>query len=252
MLLRYGNNLNVKNDTIYFTPEMYSIIQEFDNVRDLGIQVSNSGDFKDHIDNIIKRTKKVIGWVLRSFINRSLNFLKKMWVTIIRPIIDYGSQVWSPLEGVDMDRIEKLQYNFTKLIPEIRGLSYEERLKKLNLSSLQRQFERYKIFYTWKVLQGIVPGCGIKVRSEWNSRNGLKLEVNRTGDDRIGRLRDQSFQISAPKIWNSLPIFLRNLETSSKSIFKTNLDNYLRTIPDCPRVGSRAWSKNSLTDILSN
>ena len=146
-----------------------------------------------------------------------------MWVSIIRPLIDYGSQVWSPTEGVMLDKIEKLQYDFTRLMPEIRNLPYEERLKKLGISSLQRRFERYKIFYIWKILQGQVPPCGITIRSEKYTRNGLKLNVNRTDNNRIGKLRDQSFQYSAPKIWNSLPIFIRNLETDSKASFKNAL-----------------------------
>ena len=135
-------------------------------------------------------------------------------------------------------------------MPEIRNLPYEERLKKLGISSLQRRFERYKIFYIWKILQGQVPPCGIMIRSEKYTRNGLKLNVNRTDNNRIGKLRDQSFQYSAPKIWNSLPIFIRNLETDSKASFKTALDGYLRNIPDSPRIGSSSWAKNSLVDIL--
>ena len=126
---------------------MAGIIEEHVDVRDLGLRMSSNADFNAHINDVIKKTRKVIGWVLRSFMNRSLAFLKRMWVTIIRPLIDYGSQVWSPIEGVLLDKIEKLQYDYTRLIPEIRNLNYEERLKKLGISSLQRRFERYKIFY---------------------------------------------------------------------------------------------------------
>ena len=240
----------IKESTIYFTPQMQSVIEEYENVRDLGVIVSNNAEFLEHIDLLIKKVRKVIGWILRSFLNRSLEFMKRMWISIVRPLIDYGSQIWSPQEGPLMDRIEKLQYDFSKLIPEIRNMSYEMRLKKMNLSSLQRRFERYKIFYTWNIIQGIVPECGLNIRSMKNSRNGLKFEVKKTEKSRIGKIRDQSFQVSAPKIWNSLPIFIRNLETTSKAEFKTALDSYLRDIPDIPRLGYSTWAKNSLVDIL--
>ena len=58
MLLRYGKNTEVKQDTSYFPPEMFSVITEHDHVRDLGIQVSNSADFNYHIDTIVKKTRK--------------------------------------------------------------------------------------------------------------------------------------------------------------------------------------------------
>lgn len=200
MLLRYGKDENIKYDTSYFTPDMAGIIEEHEDVRDLGLRMSSNADFNAHISEVIKKMRKVIGWVLRSFMNRSIEFMKRMWVAIIRPLIDYGSQVWSPTEGTILDKIEKLQYDYTRLIPEIRNLTYEDRLKKLGISSLQRRFERYKIFYVWKILQEQVPSCRITIRSEKLSRNGLKLNVNRTDNSRIGRLRDQSFQYSAPKI----------------------------------------------------
>ena len=83
-----------------------------------------------------------------------------------------------------------------------------------------------------------------------NSRNGLKFEIQKTEKSKIGKIRDQSFQVSAPRIWNSLPIFIRNLETTSKAEFKTALDSYLRDIPDIPRLGYSTWAKNSLVDIM--
>ena len=120
----------IKESTIYFTPQMQSVIEEYENVRDLGVIVSNNAEFLEHIDLLIKKVRKVIGWILRSFLNRSLEFMKRMWISIVRPLIDYGSQIWSPQEGPLMDRIEKLQYDFSKLIHEIRNMSYEMRLKK--------------------------------------------------------------------------------------------------------------------------
>merc|ERR1712240_385627 len=40
-------------------------------------------------------------------------------------------------------RLKKLQYNFTKLAPELRNLSYIERLKSFAINNIQRRFERY-------------------------------------------------------------------------------------------------------------
>ena len=49
MILRYGVNETLKDETMYFTPDMECPIEVFDNVRDLGIQMSSSADFKHHI-----------------------------------------------------------------------------------------------------------------------------------------------------------------------------------------------------------
>ena len=63
--------------------------------------------------------------------------------------IDYGSQLWSTTQIKSLNKIERVQRSFTKFIPGMRPLSYEDRLKSLHLYSVQRQFERYTIIYTY-------------------------------------------------------------------------------------------------------
>ena len=42
---------------------------------------------------------------------------------------------------------------------------------------MQRQFDRYRILYSRKVVRGIVPPMGIVLRDKSNSRDGLKVIV---------------------------------------------------------------------------
>ena len=60
-----------------------------------------------------------------------------------------------------MMRIEKLFYDFTAKIPEVREKNYWERLKHLKMYSQQRRMERYRYIYIWKCLEGKVPACGV-------------------------------------------------------------------------------------------
>ena len=62
----------------------------------------------------------------------------KMFNTFVRPIVEYGTQVWSPYLLNDIDTIEKVQSSFTRRIPELRGLTYEQRLAKLSINSLEQ------------------------------------------------------------------------------------------------------------------
>ena len=134
VLLRYGNNQNLKEDYLYFTDGMCEIIEPQENQRDLGIQMSDNGRFDFHIESMIKKAKQRIGWICRTFQYREAFFMKRMFTTFVRPHLDYCSQLWSPCEGPLLDKIEKVQYNFTNLIPEISHLDYCDRLKYLNLS----------------------------------------------------------------------------------------------------------------------
>ena len=45
----------------------------------------------------------------------------------------------------DVDMLEQIQRRATKLIPELRDLTYEERLKECGLTTLETQIEVFKI-----------------------------------------------------------------------------------------------------------
>ena len=66
-----------------------------------------------------------------------------------------------PGQAQGMLALEKLFYDFTSKIPELREESYWKRLQLLKMFSQERRLERYRIIYVWKILEGPVPNCGV-------------------------------------------------------------------------------------------
>ena len=56
-----------------------------------------------------------------------------------RPILEYSSTVWSPSLKYLIDDIEGVQRSFTKRLPGCGELSYEQRLQKSKLQSLEHR-----------------------------------------------------------------------------------------------------------------
>ena len=50
--------------------------------------------------------------------------------------------VWHPYKIKDITQIEIVQRRATKMIPEMKNMTYEERLKKLNLPTLEYRRQR--------------------------------------------------------------------------------------------------------------
>ena len=60
-----------------------------------------------------------------------------LYKAIVRPHLEYCIQAWSPYLRKDRDMLEKIKRRATKLIAGLRDLTYEERLKKCGLTTLE-------------------------------------------------------------------------------------------------------------------
>ena len=239
-VLKHGKNESLKDDFTYFTPEYDDIIERKEVLRDLGIQANDKATFEEHINKVCSNVNRKVGWILRTFSTRSTHVMKLLWKQLVQGHIDYGSQVWQPQQSTDLQRIEKLFKTFSKQITEIRDESYWERLSLLKMYSQQRRLERYRILYTWKALEGLVPDCGIKSKNSRDSRLGRVCEIpqiSKKATQRVKTLREQSFQVHGPRLFNSLPKPIRSITGCNIDYFKDKLDNFLSQIPDQPMVG---------------
>ena len=160
-VLRYGPNEMIKEETMYFTEDMKQIIEQVYSTKDLGVIVSDDAKFDEHIDNMCRKVWQRSGWVLRTFYTRRMDFMKNIFQSLIQPHIDYCSQLWMPPQGQKLEKIERLLKSWTCRIPSLRSMNYWQRLKELKMNSEQRRLERYRVIYTWKVLQGLAPNLGV-------------------------------------------------------------------------------------------
>ena len=187
-----------------------------------------------YINNCTKVSQKS-GWILRTFHSRNLLFTKYMWKTLIQGHIDYCSQLYLPNQSTELQQIENLQKCFSKKIPSIRHLNYWERLKVMKMYSQQRRLERYRIIYSWKILEGLAPNCGLEVVQ--NDRRGRELKIPPLkGKTSVRSLREQSFQVNGPRLFNSIPKQVRNMTKVPVDEFKAKLDKFLEKITDQPNV----------------
>jgi hypothetical protein len=235
VVLRYGKNVEIKENTSYFSGDTEEIIEEKESTRDLGIIMQNNACFDEQIDKVCKKVRQKSGWLFRTFYNRQSWFLRHMWNSLVQPHIDYCSQLWAPGEGAELEKIEKLLKDFTSKIPEISHMTYWERLAKMKLNSQQRRIERYRIIYVWKSLENIVPDTNITLANDENSRIGRMCRVP-TLKPMERRKREESFQVAGPKLFNCLPKSIRNLRGIGVEEFKEQLDLFLSTVPDEPKI----------------
>ena len=254
-VLRYGKDEALKIFTNYLSSSG-TVIDQKDSVRDLGVMMNVDASFKQHINHVVDTATDKISMILRTFKSRDPDLMITLWKSVVIPTLEYCSQLWSPTKKGDISRLEVLQRKFLRKISGTYGLNYWERLKKFNIFSLQRRRERYRIIYIWKMLENRVPNIG--VASFDSLRNGRTCNIpplKRDASQRIQSLRESSLSVHGARLFNSLPRCLRDMSGQSIDVFKRNLDNFLRLIPDEPLIpgytGMRSTDSNSLLDMQS-
>jgi hypothetical protein len=234
-VLQYGPLHDLKTTYNYLTPDADNIIEAKDAIKDLGIIMAASGKFDLHITAVATKVRGLMGWFKRSFICRKFQFMKFFWSTYIVPHLDYASQLWSPgMESPNLQKLEGLLRTFSTWFPGTLGMNYWERLRYLKMYSVQRRFERYKVLFTWKILEGRVPNCGLVWKTSSLVGRLCTLPLTKQSSA-IRTLRSNSYQAVGPRLFNSFPVTIRNYSGSPDGLKKL-VDNYLQSIPDHPIV----------------
>lgn len=207
----------------------------------LGIFLSNDCTWHRHIDYIKEKAWKRINVMRRLKYQLDRKSLEKIYTSFIRPILEYGNEIWANCTQYEKDELEQIQLEAariatgaTKLISinslycEIGWETLDERRNKQKLSLF------YKMYYCLSppYLSTLVPPL-VGQSSRYNLRNANDLQ---TIDARTTQYFN-SFLPSTVRDWNTLPFDIKNSDTVAA--FKSNLNKNNRIVPKHFYFGDR-------------
>ena len=170
-----------------------------------------------------------------------------LYKSLVIPVIEYYSVLWSPSGVSSIQRLEEIQKSFLKRITGTPN-NYWDCLKKLKLYSLQRRRERYRILYTWKIAENLVPNINNKFQFKELPRLGRMCIRTHSS-----KLHDSTLVVQGAKLFNSMPKSIRDMKNVTVEKFKNSLDRHLSSIPDEPQIhgytGCRRADSNSILDM---
>ena len=88
--------------------------------KDLGIIIDEKLKFSEHISHKISVANKMIQVIRHTFKHLSPDTFKKLYISLVRPHVEYGTPVWSPLSRKEIIRIEKMQRRATRMVALLR------------------------------------------------------------------------------------------------------------------------------------
>ncbi|CAF1129245.1 unnamed protein product, partial [Brachionus calyciflorus] len=154
-----------------------------------------------------------------------------VYQALVRPHLDYAVSVWNPYLKQYINLIENVQERATKMVKSLKHFSYEERLAKLDLSSLETRRIRGDLIQFFKIINGyenvkFKNGINYSISNYSNRRKKYKLTKE---NNKNCRARENFFTNRVVNNWNKLSndvveainlnIFKAKLECNCKSLF---------------------------------
>ncbi len=194
--------------------------------RDLGVMVPSDLRFSEHADMCAKKGLQRVGILLRKFDQLPTRALLDLYKSTVRPVLEYASEVWNVQQAGDVARLEKVQRTFTRRILKqpprwlpatTTGnghdvLSYDQRLQRLGLESLETRRQRKDLVMVYKVVNRLnaldfgrffqmapVPQVGLRSVASRHSIHLAPPGIVRT------LARRHAFAVRTVGTWNRLP-----------------------------------------------
>jgi hypothetical protein len=195
-------------------------IEKCTSTNDLGIEVSDNLKWTGHIDKIVKKASQRLGLIIRTLgYDAPLQAKKTAYVSLVRSILETGSQIWSPTDKENILSLEKIQRKATNYIlnnPYITQpgyKNYHERLLEIGLLPLTYRREIADISFLCKHLysqtlalhehmEEVIRATGARTRLQTQP---CTYKVPR----RNSIQGNQLYSTRVARLWNTLPDTLR-------------------------------------------
>ena len=227
-------------------------LEETEAEKDLGVYMDPNLKFRRQAAAAVSKASQVLAVIRRSFQLLDKSTMPVLFKTLVRPHLEYGNIVWEPFNRADQQRVERVQRRATKLVPELRHLSYQQRLRILNLPSLYYRRRRGDMIAVYQLLHGrldLDPRIFLNTAVARDTRgHPWKLVKPRAAS----RIRRNAFSVRVVNDWNSLPPTVVNADTLNQ--FKNRLDSHWarisRSIPQEDPEDPETRGRSTRTDPL--
>jgi ribonuclease P/MRP protein subunit RPP40 len=153
-------------------------LSSVDEEKDLDVVITKDFKAGNQCGHAVKKAKRMLGTIKRNFTDRSRMTIVALYKSLVRPHLEYCIQAWRPHLSKDIQLVERVQRRATKMVEDIKHLSYNERMTQLGLSKLETRQIKGDVIETFKILKGIDSidyNKFFQMNVGWTREHSLKL-----------------------------------------------------------------------------
>jgi hypothetical protein len=195
---------------------------------DLGVTWKQDLSFSEEAAKRAKKGNSIMGIIRRSYSNLTPSNFSLLFKALVRPHLEYAAPVWSPHLKKDCKALEDVQRRATRQVPQLKGLTYQERLERLKLPTLAYRRLRGDMIEVYKITHGLykVDQEALLPKRTHPSNRGHNLQLEKRRVTSSTRLHSFAHRTITP--WNSLPAAV--VDAPSLNSFKSRLDKHWKNL----------------------
>ena len=121
---------------------------------DKDLRITADGRCSQQFEAAANKASWILGRIRKTFRCFNLDLCKKLYPTFVRPHLEFASSVWNTLSSKEIKKIEGVQRRATGMVMELRGLKYEDRLRRMGLTNLELRRKRGDLIQLYKIARG--------------------------------------------------------------------------------------------------
>lgn len=202
--------------------------------KDLGVWIDSSFKPGTQCEVAAKNANQVLGLIMKSFHYRTKSTLVPLYKTLVRPKLEFSAAAWNPWMEKDIECLEKVQKRLIRSLSNVRGSTYEEKLKDAGLTSLEDRRRRGDLIEAFKTLNGfnnVEKSAWFEIADSDQSHHATRSQSSEGTNGNSTcilrqrartELRNQSYRFRTARAWSCLPVNVRN--AISVNAFKNAYD----------------------------
>lgn len=196
----------------------------------LGVDITNTLSWNNHIHRITSSANKQLGFIRRNLYSCTKELKQTAYTSLVRPLVEYSSSVWDPHQANLINKIEMVQRRAARFVMNDykRDSSVTKMIKDLDWCSLKDRRTANRLTNLQKARHGLLP---LPVDDLLQPLRRPSRHSHSNAYQLISANKDCFKHSYIPKTiidWNNLPLHITTI--TDPNLFKHQVLNHLKQL----------------------
>lgn len=207
-------------------------IERVNCVKDLGILLDSTLSFDKHIEYIVSKVSRIVGFITRfskDFYNTDT--ILKLYKTLVLPNFTYCCQIWRPYKNYLINYLESAQHRIMRLLARKANIyfhrfdhDYSRIMRIFKINTIESIMNYHDSLISYRLINNLVSIHDLSELFVLREQNyNLRNPRGYLEDIAKRNLIFHSTRLRLPRLWNSIPRVVRELDFSA---FKNKFNEF--------------------------